>query len=341
MNVPALSSYVRRKDMDSVLNCIVSDNLAPGEYVERLTKAVREKLGFDHCVALRSPMGALALGLELHGLRPGDAVGVSALSDAWVGRLLEQRGLTPVWLDVDPIGAMPDAAALERLASGGAKALYLHEPWGLMPEPSLVTELGIPVIEDATSSLGASSGGAAAGSLGSYAIIGLEHAAALTGGGGALLAAVGRREAQVLRNGAERLVAEELLPDMNAALALSQLKDLERFRERRRELAELYAQSLARAHKRALSQAGEGEGSYFGCVVVLETGVKDVRAYAKKKEVGTAMAFERSCVAAGYVPEGLCPQAASLANRAVAFPLHPRIGGQAAQRVAKVLATLP
>lgn len=38
MNVPALSSYVRRKDMDSVLNCIVSDNLAPGEYVERLTR---------------------------------------------------------------------------------------------------------------------------------------------------------------------------------------------------------------------------------------------------------------------------------------------------------------
>jgi dTDP-4-amino-4,6-dideoxygalactose transaminase len=53
------------------------------------------------------------------------------------------------------------------------------------------------------------------------------------------------------------------------------------------------------------------------------------------------MAFDGSCVAAGLVPDGLAPQAVSLANRALAFPLHPRIGKTAAQKIAKVLATLP
>jgi dTDP-4-amino-4,6-dideoxygalactose transaminase len=40
------------------------------------------------------------------------------------------------------------------------------------------------------------------------------------------------------------------MPDMNAALALSQLKDLEKFLEKRRGLSEMYGQSLARAHKK-------------------------------------------------------------------------------------------
>jgi dTDP-4-amino-4,6-dideoxygalactose transaminase len=129
--------------------------------------------------------------------------------------------------------------------------------------------------------------------------------------------------------------------DMNAALAFSQLKDMEKFLEKRRELSELYAQSLARAHRRPLSPACEGVPSCFGCVVVLESGVKDVRAYAKKKDVDTVMAFDDTCAAAGSVPEGVCPLAASLVNRSVAFPLNQRIGKTAALKISKVLATLP
>ena len=36
MNIPVHSSYIRRKDMDSVLNCLVSDAVGPGELAERL-----------------------------------------------------------------------------------------------------------------------------------------------------------------------------------------------------------------------------------------------------------------------------------------------------------------
>jgi dTDP-4-amino-4,6-dideoxygalactose transaminase len=53
------------------------------------------------------------------------------------------------------------------------------------------------------------------------------------------------------------------------------------------------------------------------------------------------MAFDDTCAAAGMVPEGSCPLAASLVNRSVAFPLNQRIGKTAAQKIAKVLATLP
>jgi dTDP-4-amino-4,6-dideoxygalactose transaminase len=69
--------------------------------------------------------------------------------------------------------------------------------------------------------------------------------------------------------------------------------------------------------------------------------VKDVRAYAKKKDVETECAFEGSLLARGLVPEGRCPNARSLSLRSLLFPLHQRVGGAGAQRIAKVLATLP
>lgn len=341
MEILARSSYIRRKDMDSVLNCLVTDRLGAGDFSERFVKAAKERFGFDFGLVVRSPMTALDVALSCLGLVSGDAVALSALSPAWAHKVIAARGLRAVWLDVDTASASLTRESLERLAAEPVKALYLAEPWGIMPDPAIFVELGVPIIEDATWSIGASAGEAKAGFLGTFAIIGLEHASSITAGGGALLYAPGRRDAQALRNVSESLLAEERMGDMNAALALSQLKDIEKFLEKRRELSELYAQSLARAHRRPLSPACEGVPSNFGCVVVLESGVKDVRAYAKKKDVDTVMAFDDTCAAAGFVPEGTCPLAASLVNRSVAFPLNQRIGKTAALKISKVLATLP
>lgn len=341
MDIQARSSYIRRKDMDSVLNCLVTDSLGPGEFCDRFIKVARERFGFDYGIALRSPMIALDTALGCLGLVPGDAVALSALSQAWVYKVLCAKGLLPVWLDVDQASASLNPASFERLSSTPVKALYLAEPWGIMPDPAHLAEIGIPIIEDATYSIGSSSGEHKAGFLGTFAILGLEHASSITAGGGALLYAPGRRESQALRNAADSLVSEERMSDVNAALALSQIKDLEKFIIKRRELSELYAQSLARAHRRPLAPACEGESASFGCVVVLESAVKDVRAYAKKKDIDTVMAFDDTCAAAGLVPEGVCPLAASLVNRSVAFPLNQRIGKTTAQKIAKVLATLP
>jgi len=331
--------------MDSVLNCLVTDNLAPGQFLDRLIRQAKERLGFDYGLGLRSPIGALELALSCLGLEANSAVAISALAPRWAYKAITKRGLTAVWLDADVGDPCLGSDARERIASGQAQALFLSSPWGILPDPAKLEALGIPVIEDLSTSLGASiadaQGPKAAGSFGLFSIIGLEDASSITAGGGAILYANARRESQVLRNGAENLVVEERLSDLNAALALSQLKDLDRFLEKRRELYAIYEQSLARSHKKALTQAGDGEAARFGCVVVLETGVKDVCAYAKKKGVDTVMAFEDSCIGGGLVPEGLCPQAASLVNRSVAFPLHPRIGKTAAQKIAKVLATLP
>jgi len=340
MSIPVFCSYIRRKDMDTVLNCLVTDSVGPGEYLDRFQKAAREAMGFDYGFALRSPVDALEAAFDALGLAEGDAVALSALAPAYCALAVSAKRLVPVYVDVDPDSAAMDVASIGQMEVR-PKAIVLFEALGILPDPEELRNLGLHVIEDISQSLGGYAGEAKAGSIGQLAILGLEHGGLVTAGGGALLFAHGRREGTVLRNLAEAIAPERRMTDYNAALGLAQLRDLEASIARRRELASLFGQSLARTRHRMIAQGGEGEPGYWAFPVALESGMKEVRAYAKKKEVETAPAFEGSIVGKGLVPEGSCPHARSLLMRCLLFPLHQRIGASGAQKISKVLATLP
>jgi dTDP-4-amino-4,6-dideoxygalactose transaminase len=340
MSIPVFRSYIRRKDMDTVLNCLVTDSVGPGEYLERFQKNAREALGFDYGFAVRSPWMALSLALESLGLTEGDSVAVPALAPAYYAGVLASRRLVPVFVDVTPDSVECDLQSIGAL-DPKPKAFVLYDTLGLLSDPEVVAALGIPVIEDMSSSLGAYRGESRAGSLGRVSILGLEPDSIVTSGGGALVLAFGKREGTVLRNLAETIEPETRMTDYNAALGLAQLRDMEGAIVRRRELAVVFAQSLARTRHRLISQGGEGECGYWALPVSIASSVKDVVAYAKKKEVDTVLAFEGSLLAKGLVPESSCPNARSIAQRSLLFPLHQRIGATSAQKIAKVLATLP
>jgi dTDP-4-amino-4,6-dideoxygalactose transaminase len=166
----------------------------------------------------------------------------------------------------------------------------------------------------------------------------------ITSGGGALLYSVNRRDAAVLRN-LENLPPEYGLPDMNAALAVVHFREAAKGLLKRREIARLYTQSALRTrHKRfiqpdALNQPVEYNNYAFP--LILETGVKDVKAYARRKEIAVESAFENTLIGSGIAPPEKCPEAYSLSLRTVLFPIYPRLSIADAGKVAKLIQTLP
>jgi perosamine synthetase len=98
MSIPVFRSYIRRKDMDTVLNCLVTDSVGPGEYLDRFQKYAREALGFDYGFAVRSPIFALGLALDSLALTEGDVVAVPALAPAYYAEVLASRRLKPLYL---------------------------------------------------------------------------------------------------------------------------------------------------------------------------------------------------------------------------------------------------
>jgi dTDP-4-amino-4,6-dideoxygalactose transaminase len=160
----------------------------------------------------------------------------------------------------------------------------------------------------------------------------------LTSGGGALFFSTNRRDAAVLRNMGD-LPPEYGLPDMNAALAVVQFREAAKNILKRREIARLYTQAALRTrHKRFIQHE---EYNNFAFPLILETGVKDVKAYARRKDVSVESAFENTLVGNGVVPPEKCPEAYSLSLRTVLFPIYPRLSMTDAGRVSKLIQTLP
>ncbi|MDR2020829.1 MAG: DegT/DnrJ/EryC1/StrS family aminotransferase [Treponema sp.] len=345
MKIEVYSPTIRRKEMDAVLTAMVEDRIGPGEPGRRLVQLAKEYIGCDYCLALRSPAVALAAALAALGLERGSGVVVSALSPRYYLKVIADLGLRPVYCDVLPssacIGPASIEAALSQRETGlEARCIVLHHVLGFVPDTPAIAEMGIPLIEDWSRSYGAMTGEERAPSLGIFAIIGLEERDMLTAGGGALLYAMNRRDASVLRN-LEGLPPEYCLPGMNAAMAMVQFKEARRNLEKRREIARLYAQSSLQTRHERFIQTGNTEYNNYTFPLILKTGMKDVKAYAKRKDIAVENAFEDTVMGSGAVPSSSCPEAYSLSLRTAVFPLYPRLGSAASGRVAKLIGTLP
>jgi dTDP-4-amino-4,6-dideoxygalactose transaminase len=340
MKIEVYSPTIRRKEMDAVLTAMVEDKIGPGERARLLIQIAKEHLNFDYALALRSPAVALHLALKALNTQPGQGVVVSALSPAYYFQVLEDLRLTPLFADVS--GDFPcmnrdtvEKALAEKPEGLEARCVVLHHTLGFLPDTAAIAELGLPVIEDVSQSVGTQ------GDIqGVFSILGLEERDMLTSGGGAVLFSMNRRDGTSLRNFSS-IPDEYCLPDINAALAVVQFKESVRNLERRREIAEVYTQSsLAARHKR-FAPLCAGRYNNYAFPLVLQTGLKDVVAYARKKDIVLESAFEKTLAARGMVTQERCPVSHSLSLRTILFPLYPRLRSREAELVSKIILTLP
>jgi dTDP-4-amino-4,6-dideoxygalactose transaminase len=333
--------------MDAVLTALVEDKVGPGEHSGFLTQTVKEYLGFDSCISLRSPAMALALSLKLLNIEEGKGVMVSALSPLYYLQVIQDLRLTPVFCDVeDSQACMSKETVLSALDD--VRAIVIHHTLGFVPESQGMMEIGIPVIEDCSLSCGTflASADVEHGAShispfqGIFGILGLEERDMLTAGGGALLFAGNKRNGAVLKNDG-RLPPEYKLPDMNAAMAVAQFRDLAKNLKKRKEIAQVYTQASLRTRHRRFIVREDAPYNNYTFPLILETGMKDVKAYARKKGVEVESAFAGTIISANPNLIERCPVSASLSLRTALFPLYPRLSSADIEKTAKIIGTLP
>lgn len=341
MAVPIFRPTVKRRDMGSVLTCIVSDQLGPGEVSRDLVTRAAHLLGMAGGATLCNTYLALSVALEALGLAPSDGVILSALAPALFLRVIRDRGLHPLVADVDAVSGSIDAEEASRIAQSGAKAIIVTHGLGIMSDVESLRGLGIAVIEDASQGLGGKLGERLCGGAGDMCLLSLEPQHIITCGGGALLLARGKQAVGAIRRIVESSPLYSQLADMNAALGISQLAALDRFVLARRELAQAFLQSLMRSRHAPLTQKVEAENVLSSFPVVLADGMKDARAYALKRGVETIPAFAESAAAIDEQLTETCPRARSLMLRCLLFPLYPMLAKRDVESISKVLASLP
>jgi len=277
--------------MDAVLTRLAEDSIGAGTVSREFSQGFAKYIGKRSGVSLRSHGHALLAAFSVLDLPEGSRVGVSALAPIAVVHMIRRAGLEPVVIDTDrqlPVLPSPLDFDYEALTLG---AIYVDTRLGYVADLENLKRLGVPLIEDVSEGLGAHTGMAAVGSYGEMTVAAMEPEHIITAGGGAVIVTNNTKRVSRLSTIVDERLGEPPLPDMNAALGITQLKKVESYIERRRELAERFVQITQRGKYRVPLQGGEGENVFFSLPVMIDGSPREVEKYARGHGVAVQRAF--------------------------------------------------
>ena len=234
-------------EREAVLAVLDSGQLVNGPATRRFEEAfAREVSGTREAVAVSSGTAALHLALLAHGIGPGDEVITTAFSFQATANMILAAGARPVFVDVGEDGNI-DAAKVEAALTPRTKALLPVHLYGKLCDIAALQKIaqrrGLVLIEDAAQAHGAELGGKRAGSFGT-GCFSLYATKNVTAGEGGVVTTndpeIAERVRRLRAHGEDqRYHSAELgynyrLPEMSAALALTQLAHLRNQTQRRR-----------------------------------------------------------------------------------------------------------
>lgn len=337
---------IKRKDMDSVLQTMVDEKIGPGEKVLAFMQAYSETVKAISSSSYRTYPDCLEAALLMAGAGKGVKVAVSPLSPQLYKTVIEKVGAQIVYVDVDKENGCPRE---DLVATSGADILLLYENYGTIPmrynEKTTYAELldygCVKVIEDISESIGGHlKDEGYAGAVGQLVVCAFEEDYVVSAGGGC---AVGAKSELVSALRGKRPSKYIKMPDLNAALGLVQLSNLEANSAKRREIVKLYQQGLSKTrHKQFGLSLMDFESNCSGFAVLLDSKPDEAIKFGAKHDVPIKMAFE-DCLIKTYEgdPFEAFPVAASYYYRAVAFPVYPFLRGTEIDLISKIISHLP
>jgi dTDP-4-amino-4,6-dideoxygalactose transaminase len=194
LSSPHLSGF----EQEFVADAFATNWIAPmGPHVDAFEREFCATVGTSHGAALSSGTAALHLALKLVGVGANDEVVVSTFTFAASVNPIVYLGARPVLIDSESTSWNMDpdllAATLDDRNQRGSlpKAVVVVHIYGQSADldPILATcqRFGVPLIEDATESLGASYKGRAPGTIGTAGVYSFNGNKILTTSGGGML----------------------------------------------------------------------------------------------------------------------------------------------------------
>ncbi len=268
--LPYGRQIVDEEDIRAVADVLRSDWLTTGPMVERFEETVCRYVGAPYGVAVSSGNAALHAAMFALGVAPGDEVIVPAMTFAATANCVVYQGAKPVFADVDPATLLLEPDTVEALITPRTKAVigvdYAGQPCDWEALRQVADRHGLALVADSCHALGATLRGRRVGSLADITCFSFHPVKHITTGeGGMAVTADGAlaRRMRLFRNhgistsAAQREKAGEWfyemtelgcnyrLTDIQCALGMSQMRKLETWLARRRELAALYGSLLA------------------------------------------------------------------------------------------------
>ena len=380
--IPLSTPWLDGKEKEYVLECLDTGWVAAGSFIGRFEEAVAGYLGAPDAVATSSGTAAIHVALSMLGIGFGDEVICPSLTFVATTNAVVHTGARPAYVDsnsetwgMDPVslslalekgcrvqadGSVIDLESGLRVGAVMVVHLYGH-PVDMTPILEIAERFRLPVIEDATESLGSVYRGIPTGILGNIGCFSFNGNKTITSGGGGIIVSKDSRlvsKARYLINQAKdpgdefhhsEVGFNYRLSNLHAAVGLAQFERLEEFLTARRSHAQRYSAAFAENPGITFSIEPKGSRSNYWLSTVLlnhdKFALPPAEVVTKMKEAGIEV--RRPFVPNHLLPPyqqdrvfGELPNTLSLYERGLNLPSSAWLEEHQLDRIAHTLAEL-
>jgi dTDP-4-amino-4,6-dideoxygalactose transaminase len=364
--LPFTRPSIDEDSIAAVAAVLRSGQLASGPKVLAFEAALASYIGGGRTLrALTSATEGLEIALSVAGVGPGDEVIVPAMSFAASANVVARLGAIPKFVDIELQSRNIDTALLAGALTEKTRAImpvhFSGLPVDLTALYAFAEKHRLRVVEDAAHAIGSSYAGKPIGSVGDLVVFSFHPNKNMTTIEGGAIATVDHEAIELIEqhrfHGIKRNAEGEIdvlfpgaksnLSDVAAQIGIDQLRRLDGFNSRRRELAARYFEELADYRGVVLPARGDAGHSWHMFQLLIDFAARKITRPAFQRAMaqrGIGIGVHYPCIPSlsyyrerGYQAERDTPVAARVGRETVTLPLFPAMRDADVTRVCAAL----
>ena len=357
MKIEFYKHNIEQRDIDNVVEVLNSLFLTTGEVVSEFEDKFSQYLSCKYTVGVTSCTAALHLSLLACGIGPGDEVITTPMTFIATANTVLYAGAKPVFVDVEPETGNINADLIEDAVTSRTKAILPVHLYGQMCDMKKIREIAdkhhLAVIEDAAHAIEAVRDGARPGQLSDAACFSFYATKNITSGEGGAISTNSEQIAERLEklrlHGMSKGAAERYskryehwdmemlgwkynMSNIQAALLINQVENIDRNWERRESICQMYEDAFRSSPHISLPVVlpGSKSGRHLFTVQVHPQKRDKMLWQLQERGVGVAVNFRAIHLLTFYrqtfgYKKGMYPMAEKIGASTITLPLYPKL----------------
>ncbi len=361
--LPYGHQWIDEEDIAAVIEVLHSDWITQGSKVAEFEKEFVKYVGARYAVAVNSGTAALHTACFAAQIKKGDEAITTSITFAASANCILYQGGTPIFADIDADTLNIDLVEIKKKITTKTKALipvdFTGRPVDLEKILQIARKNKLIVIEDASHALGATYKDRKIGSISDMTIFSFHPVKHITTGEGGMITTNNKEYYEKLKlfrthgiskekdkllnyDGPWYYEMQELgynyrLTDFQCALGISQLKKIDKFISRRREIVKKYNSEFKDILEIKIPEINPADSNPAWHIYMIQLNLDKLK--EGRREIFEALRAENIGVNVHYIPVhlqpyyqkrfGYCPgdfpKAENYYSRAITLPVFPKM----------------